>query len=42
VHGENHLNIARKLGLGTNWLEEIEVRGATIAEVQQDFAPSTA
>ncbi len=42
LQGENHLNIARKLGLGTNRLEEIEVRGAFIDEVRQNFAPSGA
>jgi uncharacterized protein (DUF362 family) len=37
---ENHLNIAQGLGLGTNRLEEIEVKGVSIEEVRQKFAPS--
>jgi uncharacterized protein (DUF362 family) len=40
LRGENHLNIARGLGLGTNRLEEIEVKGASIAEVRQKFVPA--
>ena len=39
LHGENHLNIAQSLGLGTNRLEEIEIKGiASLNEVRQDFA----
>ncbi len=40
LRGENHLNIARELGLGTNRLEEIEVKGASVAEVRQKFVPA--
>jgi uncharacterized protein (DUF362 family) len=40
LRGENHLNIARSLGLGTNRLEEVEVKGVPIEEVRQKFAPS--
>jgi uncharacterized protein (DUF362 family) len=40
LRGENYLNIAQSLGLGTNRLEEIEVKGVSIEEVQQKFAPS--
>ncbi len=40
LRGENHLNIARELGLGTNRLEEIEVKGASVAEVKQNFIPA--
>lgn len=40
LRGDNHLNIARSLGLGTNRLEEIEVKGVAIEEVRQKFAPS--
>jgi uncharacterized protein (DUF362 family) len=40
LRGENHLNIAQSLGLGTNRLEEIEVKGAPIAEVRQKFVPA--
>ncbi len=39
LNGDNHLNLARDLGIGTNRLEEIEVVGATIAEVRHPFAP---
>jgi len=39
LHGENHLNIAQRLGLGTNRLEEIEIKGiASLDEVRQNFA----
>ena len=40
LRGENHLNIARELGLGTNRLDEIEVKGASVAEVRQKFVPA--
>ena len=36
---DNHLNLAAKLGLGTNRLEAIQVLGATIAEVKTPFTP---
>jgi uncharacterized protein (DUF362 family) len=39
LRGENHLNIARNLGLGTNRLDEIELKGITsLDEVRQNFA----
>jgi uncharacterized protein (DUF362 family) len=41
LRSDNHLNLARELGLGTNRLEEIEVVGAAIADVRRLFAPST-
>lgn len=41
LRGENHLNIARSLGLGTNRLDEIELKGiASLDEVRQNFASS--
>jgi len=39
THGDNHLNLAAGLGLGTNRLEEIEVVGASIDDVRYEFAP---
>lgn len=36
---DNHLNLAAKLGLGTNRLEEIEVLGASIESVRTPFTP---
>lgn len=38
--GVNHLNLAYRLGLGTNRLDEIEVVGSPIAEVKFPFRPS--
>jgi uncharacterized protein (DUF362 family) len=40
VNGENHLNMAAKLGLGTNRLDEIKVLGAAIDDVKLQFTPS--
>ena len=40
LHAENHINIAAKLGLGTNKLEEIKIVGAALSEVTKKFAPS--
>jgi uncharacterized protein (DUF362 family) len=41
LRGDNHLNIARSLGLGTNRLDEIEITGiSSLDEMQQDFASS--
>jgi uncharacterized protein (DUF362 family) len=37
---DNHIQLAYEKGLGTNRLDEIEVRGASISEVQQHFIPS--
>ena len=36
---DNHLNIARQLGLGTNRLNEIEVVGAKLEDVKVHFLP---
>ncbi len=36
----NHLNLAAQAGLGTNRLDEIEVRGSQIAEVKTQFFPA--
>jgi uncharacterized protein (DUF362 family) len=40
LHGNNHLNLARELGLGVNRVEGIEVVGASIKDVLHPFAPS--
>jgi uncharacterized protein (DUF362 family) len=40
VHAQNHLNMAAKMGLGTNKLEDIQVVGASIEEVKVQFTPS--
>jgi uncharacterized protein (DUF362 family) len=40
VNGDNHLNLAYQLGLGTNRLEEITVVGPSIEEVLMKFKPS--
>ncbi len=39
VRGKNHIAIAAAHGLGTNRLDEIEVLGASIADVRRDFKP---
>jgi uncharacterized protein (DUF362 family) len=39
IRGENHLNIASSLGLGTNRLDEIEVLGEEIDKVKVKFTP---
>lgn len=39
LRGDNHLNLASGLGLGTNRLGEIAVVGAAIADVQHAFDP---
>jgi uncharacterized protein (DUF362 family) len=39
LRGDNHLNLAYGLGLGTNRLEEIDVVGAAIDDVRQSFDP---
>ena len=41
LRGDNHLNIAASLGLGTNVLDEINVVGEKIASVTFPFKPST-
>jgi uncharacterized protein (DUF362 family) len=40
VNGRNHLNMAAKLGMGTNRLEEIKVVGAKIEDVKMQFKTS--
>ena len=37
---DNHIQLAYEAGMGTNRLDEIEVRGAAISEVQNHFVPS--
>ncbi len=37
VRSENHLNLAREAGLGTNRLEDIEILGATLEDVRYNF-----
>jgi uncharacterized protein (DUF362 family) len=39
LRAKNHLNMAYELGLGTNRLEEIEILGLDIADVQTKFEP---
>jgi uncharacterized protein (DUF362 family) len=39
LHGDNHLNLAAGLGLGTNRLDEIEVVGASLDEARYQFKP---
>jgi len=41
LHGENYLNLASDLALGTNKLDDIEVVGAVLDDVRFQFAPST-
>jgi uncharacterized protein (DUF362 family) len=40
VNGENHLNIAASLGMGTNQLENIKVVGEKLEDVTKQFTPS--
>jgi uncharacterized protein (DUF362 family) len=40
LRGDNYLNMAQQLGLGTNRLGEIEVVGTSIDEILFDFEPS--
>ena len=40
LRGDNYLNMARQLGMGTNYLNQIEVVGAVIADVLYPFNPS--
>jgi uncharacterized protein (DUF362 family) len=40
LRADNHLNIARQLGLGSNRLEDIEVVGANLEDVKQNFQPA--
>jgi uncharacterized protein (DUF362 family) len=39
LRGDNHLNLAYDLGLGTNRLKEIDAVGAAIDDVRQSFNP---
>ena len=40
VRCDNHINLAVKVGLGTNRLDEIQVLGAQISEVMTKFTPA--
>jgi uncharacterized protein (DUF362 family) len=40
LRAENHLNIARQLGLGSNRLDDIDVLGARLDEVKMEFQPA--
>jgi hypothetical protein len=40
LHGDNHLNQAADLKLGTNQLDEIAVIRASIADVRRQFKPA--
>lgn len=42
LRGDNHLNMAAVLGLGTNRLDEISVIGETVDDVRFQFQPSLA
>jgi uncharacterized protein (DUF362 family) len=39
LRSDNHLNLAHELGLGTNRLDEIEVVGPSIDDIQTEFEP---
>ncbi len=41
LHGENHLNLASSLGLGSNRLDDIAIVGPSIEDVRYEFSPST-
>jgi uncharacterized protein (DUF362 family) len=40
LRAENHLNIARQLGLGSNRLDDIELLGAKLDDVKMTFQPA--
>ncbi len=40
VRSDNHLKLARELGMGTNHLEEIDIVGSSIGDVLYDFKPA--
>jgi uncharacterized protein (DUF362 family) len=40
LRAENHLNIARHVGLGSNYLKDIAILGTPLAAVQQHFQPA--
>ena len=40
LRAENHLNLARQLGLGSNRLTDIEIVGARLEEVKMQFRPA--
>ncbi len=42
LRAENHLNIARQLGLGSNRLHDIAIKGVSLADVKQQFQPAYA
>jgi uncharacterized protein (DUF362 family) len=37
----NHLNLAQQAGLGTNHLDQVTITGTPLADVRQQFKPST-
>jgi uncharacterized protein (DUF362 family) len=41
LRAENHLNIARQLGLGSNRLDDIEILGARLDDVKMTFQPAS-
>ncbi len=42
LRADNHLNLARGLGLGTNHLADIEIMGAKLEDVRMQFLPALA
>jgi uncharacterized protein (DUF362 family) len=40
LRADNHLNLARQLGLGSNRLDDIDILGAALADVRQHFQPA--
>jgi uncharacterized protein (DUF362 family) len=40
LRADNHLNIARQLGLGTNHLADIDILGARLEDVKMQFLPA--
>jgi uncharacterized protein (DUF362 family) len=40
LRAENHLNIAYRLGLGTNRLDDIEILGVPLEDVKMEFEPA--
>ncbi len=40
LRAENHLNLARQMGLGSNRLRDIDVLGTPLAEITQQFQPA--
>ncbi len=42
LRADNHLNIAHQLGLGSNRLRDIAIKGVPLADVKQQFQPAYA